>query len=124
MQLCLNYASGNLHIDVKDTGIGIKESDWKKVFTSFSRFSNAMATGKDGFGIGLSIVKMLVDLMDGTISFDSVEGKGTLFHVILPLAEGIVTNESINAEYVKDIENLVKTSQRQGGGLRTKSYKR
>ena len=101
VQLCLNYASGNLHIDVKDTGIGIKESDWKKVFTSFSRFSNAMATGKDGFGIGLSIVKMLVDLMDGTISFDSVEGKGTLFHVILPLAEGIVTNESINAEYVK-----------------------
>ena len=101
VQLCLNYANGNLHIDVKDTGIGIKESDRKKVFISFSRFSNAMATGKDGFGIGLSIVKMLVHLMGGTISFDSVEGKGTLFHVILPLAEGIVTNESINAEYVK-----------------------
>lgn len=101
VKLCLNYAGENLHIDVKDTGIGIREADQKKVFTSFNRFSNAQATGKDGFGIGLSIVKMLVDLMDGTISFDSVEGKGTLFHVILPLQEGQVTKESLTADYIR-----------------------
>lgn len=72
-----------------------------KSSSSFNRFSNAQATGKDGFGIGLSIVKMLVDLMDGTISFDSVEGKGTLFHVMLPLQQGQVTKESLAADYVK-----------------------
>jgi len=99
--LCLNYVSGKLHIEVKDTGIGIRESDRKKVFTSFSRFSNAMATGKDGFGIGLSIVRMLVDLMQGTVDFDSVEGKGTLFHVIIPLPKGQVTAESINTELIR-----------------------
>lgn len=62
---------------VSDTGIGMSESFVRKLFEPFSRESNFTESGVQGTGLGMSIVKRLVELMGGTICVDSVRGKGT-----------------------------------------------
>lgn len=70
-----------LEIDVKDTGIGIKEEDKEQIFDSFERFDAKRNYGVEGTGLGLSIVKNLVELMDGSIEVESAYGEGSLFRV-------------------------------------------
>ena len=100
VSLKLSHEQGALHIVVSDTGIGIRQEDHERVFSSFTRFPNAVATGKEGFGIGLSTVKMLVDLMGGDITFNSSE-EGTTFHVSLPMAVAEIKDEPLTTEVVK-----------------------
>lgn len=73
-------------ITVRDTGIGIPAEEMPRLWEEFFRASNARRSGIVGTGLGLSIVKRLVERFDGVISVHSVEGKGTTFTVILPLA--------------------------------------
>ena len=68
-------------INVHDTGIGIAEEMKDELFTP-------LTTGKaKGTGLGLAVVKRIVDAHGGTISFESQEGKGTTFMVTLPSRE-------------------------------------
>jgi len=70
---------------VSDTGIGIKESDYDKLFVKFSRINNQENYKSiEGTGLGLVITKKLIELLGGTITFVSEYGKGTSFTVILP----------------------------------------
>ena len=69
-------------IRVKDEGIGIPLADQAHLFEAFHRAENVGTT--PGTGLGLAIVKQSVDLHGGTISFESQEGQGTLFTVVLP----------------------------------------
>lgn len=76
---------------VEDTGIGIKESDYNKLFVKFSRINNQENYKTiEGTGLGLVITKKLVELLGGQITFTSVYQKGTTFTVILPqkIAQG------------------------------------
>ncbi|GHV62881.1 hypothetical protein AGMMS49587_11070 [Spirochaetia bacterium] len=73
---------------VKDTGIGIREEDFPKLFEGFRQLDNRANRGITGTGLGLSITKKLVDMMKGEIRFRSVYGEGTEFTVLLPLHEG------------------------------------
>ncbi len=75
-----------LRIKVSDTGIGISEENQKKVFNPFDRL-DADITKVEGTGIGLTITKRLVELMNGSISFESKLGEGTIFYVDLPIHE-------------------------------------
>lgn len=100
VSLGMAYLDGSLKITVSDTGIGIKEADRQRVFTPFTRFSNGVATGKDGFGIGLSTAKMLAELMDGSITYSSTD-KGTTFVVRLPLKLAKRTEEPVSGTVVK-----------------------
>jgi len=100
VSLGVSYVNGELIIKVSDTGIGIKAADQQRVFTPFTRFSNAVTTGKDGFGIGLSTAKMLTQLMKGTITFCSSDS-GTTFDVRLPLKEAEISSEPADTEVVK-----------------------
>lgn len=68
-----------------DFGIGIPEAEQRHIFTRFFRAHNA--ENIQGTGLGLNIVKRYVDLMQGQISFESQQGKGTTFHLRLPLAQ-------------------------------------
>ena len=70
---------------VADTGIGMKKEFLDQIFESFSREHNSTESRVMGTGLGMSIVKKLVDLMDGTIAVDSVQGKGTTFTVTVNL---------------------------------------
>jgi two-component system phosphate regulon sensor histidine kinase PhoR len=72
-------------VEVKDTGIGIPAGSLPKLFAEFYRAPNAKAF-ETGTGLGLVIVKELVESFSGRISVESQEGKGTTFTVRLPLA--------------------------------------
>lgn len=76
-------AGNRLILSVTDTGQGMKPSDCQRIFREFTRLPGAQ--GEEGFGLGLSIVKMLVQLLRGTIRVDSEPGKGSTFTVDLPL---------------------------------------
>ena len=70
---------------VSDTGIGIPEERLPDIFEPFRRGSDYATRSHQGAGLGLSIVKNLVDLMDGKIKVESTVGKGSVFTVTLPL---------------------------------------
>lgn len=82
---------GSVVITVQDTGYGIPRSAITKVFTKFFRAANIVHKDTDGTGLGLYIVKALLDYVGGSISFSSHEGKGTTFTVHLPL-EGMIAH--------------------------------
>lgn len=85
---------GVFTLTVEDTGTGISEGQKKLIFKPFERLGNAAT--QDGFGLGLSIVKQLVELMDGSISVESEKGKGSKFTVSLPLAMAIESQTDTN----------------------------
>jgi K+-sensing histidine kinase KdpD len=74
----------NVRLEVQDTGIGIPEEDRSRLFTEFFRSKNAKAFTQDGTGLGLVIVKEILDFINGKIQVESEMGKGTRFIVRLP----------------------------------------
>ncbi len=77
---------GEVVIIVRDTGIGIPVEHQQKVFERFHQVSEAHK--EIGTGIGLSLVKELIQLLEGTITVSSVPGRGTTFTVIIPVEAG------------------------------------
>lgn len=73
-----------LKIEVEDTGIGIRKEDLNKIYEKFQKFDEEKNTGIEGSGLGMSIVKALVDKMDGNIQIESTYGEGTKVTVIIP----------------------------------------
>ena len=75
-------------LQVRDTGIGIREQDQGRIFERFYRVDQARTHGVGGTGLGLSIVKHLVQAFRGDVSVESEVGRGTVFEVRLPLFHG------------------------------------
>ena len=73
----------SLSVVVSDSGPGIPEDERERVFGEFTRLSGAEEA--EGFGLGLSITRKLISLMGGTLSLESVYGKGSDFSILLPL---------------------------------------
>ena len=71
-------------IQVSDTGIGIPKSEARHIFQSFFRASNAVNSQEMGSGLGLMLTRQLVQKLGGKLTFESEEGKGTAFWVVLP----------------------------------------
>ncbi|MAK60269.1 MAG: hypothetical protein CMK09_04770 [Ponticaulis sp.] len=78
---------GHVAVQVWDTGRGIAPDRLPYVFEEFSRFEETDTLGVRGAGLGLSVVRRLADLMCAKINVRSVLGKGSMFEVVLPLAE-------------------------------------
>ena len=78
-------ATGQIELRVKDTGRGIAKTELNKLFDRFYQVDSASTRQHEGTGIGLALVKELIDLMDGEISVDSELGKGSVFTVTLRL---------------------------------------
>jgi two-component system, sensor histidine kinase and response regulator len=72
-------------IEIQDQGVGIKADDQDRLFEKFFRIDNPLSTLVGGTGLGLYWAKKIVDLHDGEIDVTSVEGKGTTFHITLPM---------------------------------------
>jgi signal transduction histidine kinase len=77
----------NCHISVQDFGPGFTEDDKKKMFKKFQRLSAKPTAGEPSTGLGLAIVKKLTEQMKGTITCESVQGKGAKFILSLPLTQ-------------------------------------
>ncbi len=71
--------SDNFVLKIKDQGIGIPEDKLKDIFNKFSQVNSILSRGAEGSGIGLSVVKKFVDILNGNISLKSKEGVGTEF---------------------------------------------
>ena len=90
------YDNGTLSIIVEDTGSGMSEEEQQRVFSAFERLSNAAT--QDGFGLGLSIVKHVVDMLDGTIRLESEKGRGSRFTVEIPIPTSDAVDEERGSE--------------------------
>jgi two-component system NtrC family sensor kinase len=77
----------SIEIIVSDTGIGIASEDLPNIFEEFYRASNAKSFKIEGSGVGLAIVKEIIDAHGGSIKVESELGKGTTITIILPRAE-------------------------------------
>ncbi len=73
-----------MNVSVSDTGIGIKEEDFRKLFNSFQQVDSKRNRNIEGTGLGLVICKQLLELMNGTIAIESEYGKGSTFSFKLP----------------------------------------
>jgi len=83
----LKVEDGNVALIVKDTGIGVPESEQAHLFTKFYRASNARKQRPDGTGVGLFLAKKVIDAHGGSMIFTSEEGKGSTFGFTLPIAK-------------------------------------
>jgi len=76
-----------LVISVRDEGLGIPKDQQDKIFSKLFRANNAISSEIEGTGLGLYIVKYIIDSHKGKIWFESEEGKGTTFFVELPIKD-------------------------------------
>jgi signal transduction histidine kinase len=80
------FKNGRVCWEVKDTGIGIPRSDLGKLFEKFYRARNALDVETEGTGLGLYLVKLIVERFGGNVSCESQEGAGSTFTFALPMS--------------------------------------
>jgi len=99
----------NVHVRVMDTGIGIRNEFLPFLFEEFNQESSGLSRSYEGTGIGLSVVKRLIDLMEGEISVDTEKGEGSVFTLTFPAAFPRPSNGSRNRVLVADESKEVHT---------------
>ena len=127
-------ARQQLRLRVKDYGQGIAKSEFGKLFEPFQQTESGKAHGKGGTGLGLPIVKQLVELLGGSIAIDSKVGEWTEFSLQFPLSVPLVdtraiasnlsncwlwavTNKENETEYINDVRDNYDVQLRQFGSM-------
>jgi signal transduction histidine kinase len=87
VHVAVSSSNGNVEVSVRDRGSGIAKEDLKRVFGKFYRGANAKAQGARGTGIGLAIVKEIVEAHGGMVRVHSEPGEGSEFTMVLPCRE-------------------------------------
>ncbi|APR53188.1 PAS domain S-box protein [Sphingomonas koreensis] len=94
-------------ISIEDRGSGIPESFRGRIFSKFAQADSSDTRQKGGTGLGLSIVREIVLRLGGSISFDTVEGQGTVFHVDLPAASATESRGEVPEAAAAPVEAIV-----------------
>lgn len=95
---------GYIEITVRDTGHGISQKDLDNLFAKFYRPKNDITMQTKGTGLGLYLSRYFVELHNGSLTAESVEGKGSMFTILLPtdeVAEELASRESTSQDSVK-----------------------
>ncbi|HEX3029586.1 MAG TPA: PAS domain-containing sensor histidine kinase [Clostridia bacterium] len=96
-----------ISLSVIDEGIGIPDRMKDIIFERFGQVDSPLSRQAEGSGIGLSLVKMLVEMMNGKVSLSSTEGMGSVFSVLIPFVEAEDTDYSAATECMHD-DRLIK----------------
>src|SRR5690554_1294002 len=103
------YNKNKVFIEVIDTGIGIKTPNKKEIFGEFIQVHDTNETMYGGSGLGLNITKRLIDLLYGTISYESEPEKGTTFYIEIPMQpfenKKVESAEEIEYDNEKKLQN-------------------
>jgi PAS domain S-box-containing protein len=100
VQILFDQDSSKLSLYVKDSGIGVSEENRAKIFQAFSQEKVDTTRKFGGTGLGLSICESLVNMMEGEIGIDSVEGEGSTFYIHVPVK---VMQESLETTFESSI---------------------
>lgn len=82
--MTLSARSDQIEFQISDTGIGISEEEQTRIFERFYKADKSRTHANGGSGLGLSIVKKIIEMHKGTIEVESKTGAGTIFIVSLP----------------------------------------
>lgn len=82
------HGDAQLRIEVEDRGIGIAEADLPRLFTEFGQLDTGDRRQHDGAGLGLALVRRLVEAQGGQVGVRSVPGQGSVFHLVLDRVQG------------------------------------
>ena len=96
VRLVCSYLDGHCRIEVRDTGIGIEKDQLEAIFQEFHQGTSPSAS-KEGFGLGLAIVRRLADLLEHEVGVESTPGKGSCFSVTVPSAVSIEDGGNVDA---------------------------
>ena len=106
----VSYSSNRNVVNVRftcvDNGIGMSKEFQKKMFEPFAQEGDTVVGKFNGIGLGLSIVKKLVDKLNGTVSVESEKGQGTRFDVVLPYVVGKKAEQETAASVSKSLKGL------------------
>lgn len=80
-----NAAHKHVQVAIRDSGVGIPEKSKDKIFTKLYRAPNVVDSGVEGTGLGLYIVKNIIEQSGGSIRFESQENSGTIFYITFPI---------------------------------------
>lgn len=97
IRVAVRAVDGQARVTVSDTGIGVPAEEMPRLFERFHRIESTRSRSNEGSGIGLALVKELVGLHGGTITADSVEGRGTTFTVRLPFGTAHLPADGVAA---------------------------
>nr|QEO74689.1 hypothetical protein [uncultured bacterium] len=89
ISLTAKTLASNLCVEIADHGIGIPRAEQARVFEKFYRVGNGLVHDVKGSGLGLSLVKHIIEAHNGTISVESDVGKGSRFRILLPIAASV-----------------------------------
>ena len=83
--ITVGVTNGAFDVAVSDTGPGIAKENQERIFEEFQQVDSSSTRGKGGTGLGLSISRRIVEMHGGAITLDSEPGKGSTFHVVIPV---------------------------------------
>lgn len=104
VSVALKVKGSHIEVSVQDTGIGIPADEQHRLFEKFFRASNAKKIDTEGSGLGLYMVKNIIEAHGGHISFETKEQKGSIFTFVLPVAQykrGKLVAQGDKAAYYK-----------------------
>ncbi|MCX7709333.1 MAG: PAS domain-containing sensor histidine kinase [Clostridia bacterium] len=100
VKVCIR--KGKICIDVKDEGLGIPRDKKKLIFERFGQVDSSLSRQAEGTGIGLSLAKLFVEALGGSISVKSQIGKGSRFTVLLPITRVVESKGRKSSQMISD----------------------